>query len=581
MKDISARYKTLDYALPETNLAWRMHEAGVENFGKTGLPDELPLLKPKHDEVLLRVDAIGICFSDVKLITQGSSHARITGRDLAQEPVIPGHEVSLTVVEAGDDWKATYKPGDRYMMQADIYYKGVNLAYGYALPGGMQQYGIVGEPVLNGDEGSYLIPVKPGTGYAEAALVEPWTCVVAAYRIKPRKALKPGGTTLIVGVEAGEYRLDAALCADGPPEKVILSGIGDGVKVEGCDGSCCQSKAIQIGRIGADDVKALSQERTGGAGFDDVIVLGTPDPEFAEALSANLGKSAVMAIVADKPISRPLRIDVGRIHYDYIDYVGTRSGKISDAYANSRDSELTPGGTAWFLGGAGAMGQMHVLRACMMKNGPKRILVTDVDTGRIEHLRAGATEALKSNGIEMICVNPVEEGQAAVDKAIAALTGGRGFDDIVVLVPVPALIETAAPYLADGGLMNIFAGIIKGTDATLDLSATYMKGNRFVGSSGSRPQDMVDTLAYTEAGELPTVSSMAAVGGIDAMADGVRAVKEARFPGKTVIFPQINLPLTALPDLDKVAPSVYAKLQDGKFWTQEAEEELLSSKLHS
>ena len=90
---------------------------------------------------------------------------------------------------------------------------------------------------------------------------------------------------------------------------------------------------------------------------------------------------------------------------------------------------------------------------------------------------------------------------------------------------------------------------------------------------------MVDTLAYTESGELPTSSSLAAIGGIDAMADGVRAVKEMKFPGKTVIFPQIRLPLTALPDLNGVAPSVYAKLKDGKFWTKEAEEELLESRL--
>ncbi len=139
-----------------------------------------------------------------------------------KDPVIPGHEVSITVVEAGDKWKEQYKPGDRFIVQADVYYKGVNLAYGYALPGGMQQYGIIGEPVLNGDEGSYLIPVKPNTGYAEAALVEPWTCVVAAYRIHPRRAVKPDGIMLIVGIEEGNYEIDGGLCANGAPKKIIL-----------------------------------------------------------------------------------------------------------------------------------------------------------------------------------------------------------------------------------------------------------------------------------------------------------------------------------------------------------------------
>ncbi|MCE5321989.1 zinc-binding dehydrogenase [bacterium] len=578
MSDVISKYKALDYKMPEQNLAWRMHEAGVENFGKDGT-DVLPISKPGPDEVLLRVDTIGICFSDVKLITQGSSHPRITGRDMQKEPVTPGHEVSLTVVEAGANYRDTYKPGDRFIVQADVYYKGKNIAFGYALPGGMEQFVTVGEPVLNGDEGSYLIPVKPETGYAEAALVEPWTCVVASYRIKPRKSLQPGGVTLIVEVEDGNWELGDSICANGAPGKIILAGVSDPLKSKICGRGGCSAEVIEIDKLQPEQVKALSQERTGDKGFNDVIVLGTPSPELAEALSACLAHEAVMAILADKPISRPLQVDVGRVHYDYIDYIGARSNKVSDAYSRSRDSEFTPGGTAWFIGAAGPMGQMHVQRAAKMTNGPKKILCTDVDNARLNYLKSGVADAAKANGIEMVFLNPMEAGMDAQQKAIDEMTGGKGFDDVVVLAPVSALIAGAVKHLAEDGLMNIFAGVPRGTIATIDLSVTYLNGSRFVGSSGSRPQDMVDTLAYTESGELPARSSMAAVGGIDAMADGVMAVKTQKFPGKTVIFPHIKLPLTALTDLDKVLPSVYAKLKDGTFWTPEAEEELLKSKL--
>lgn len=578
MSDVLNRYKTLDYKLPEQNLAWRMHEAGVENFGKNGA-DVLPLVKPEADEVLVRVDAIGICFSDVKLITQGNTHARVTGRDLAADPVTPGHEVSLTVVEAGENWKHQYKPGDRFMMQADIYYKGVNIAYGYALAGGMQQYGIVGEPVLNGDEGSYLIPVKPETGYAEAALVEPWTCVVASYRIHPRKALKPGGITLLVGVEHRDYQIDGSICSDGPPAKLVLAGLQQGLETGICNCGGCKADCVKVGKLTPGLVKPLVEERTGGKGFDDIIVLGTPEPALVEALGPALAKSGIMAIVAEKPMAGPVKVDVGRVHYDYIDYIGTTSRRVSDAYKSSRDSELIPGGTAWFIGAAGPMGQMHVQRAAMMEDGPSKILCTDVDNARLDYLKSSVAGEAAERGIEIVFLNPLEAGIDAQNKAIADLTDGRGFDDIIVLAPVPALIEGAIPHLAQGGLMNIFAGIIKGTQATIDLSVTYNNGNRFVGSSGSRPQDMVDTLAYTESGELPTRNSLAAIGGIDAMADGVKAVKSAKFPGKTVIFPHMHLPLTALTDLDKVLPNVYAKLKDGKFWTNEAEQELLKTKL--
>lgn len=578
MTDKLNRYRRLDYKLPDANLAWRMREAGVENFGKDG-PDKLPLEKPKADEVLVRVDAIGICFSDVKLITQGSSHARITGRDLAAQPVTPGHEVSLTVVEAGENYRDAYKPGDRFIVQADIYYKGANIAYGYALPGGMQQYGIVGEPVLNGDEGSYLIPVKPETGYAEAALVEPWTCVVASYRIKPRKSLKPGGNTLIVSTDGGSYEIDGAICSAGAPAKLILAGLSEELESGICSCGGCTAECVTIGKLTPELVSPLIQERTGGRGFDDIIVLGTPTSELAEALGEALAKNGVMAIVSETPMARPVQVDVGRVHYDYIDYIGTSTRRVADAYAKSRESELVPGGATWFIGAAGPMGQMHVQRAVMMKNGPAAILCTDVDNSRLDYLRSGVAEAAEARGIRIAYLNPVESGNSRLQEAINEITGGRGFDDIVVLAPVPALIEGAIPHLAANGLMNIFAGIIKGTKASIDLSVTYLKGNRFVGSSGSRPQDMVDTLAYTESGELPTRNSLAAIGGIDAMADGVKAVKEARFPGKTVIFPHIKMPLTALTDLEKVAPNVYAKLKDGKFWTQEAEDELLSSML--
>jgi len=579
MTDIVDKYRRLECGLPDTNLAWRMKEAGVENFGKAGKPDELPMPRPKCDEVLLRVDAIGLCFSDVKLITQGSNHPRITGRDLANKPVIPGHEVSLTVVEAGDDWKETYKPGDRFIVQADVYFHGANMAFGYQLAGGMQQYVLVGEPVLRGDEGSYLIPVRSNIGYAEAALVEPWTCVVAAYRINPRKHVKSDGNTLIVGTGHGDFAIDGAICAGGPPRKLILSGVSEAVKSTICRCEGCRAEIIEIDKLKPEAVKPLVQERTGAKGFDDIILLGTPDADLVEVLGAALAKNGVMAIIAGEPISRPVRVDIGRVHYDYIDYIGTNTGRAADAYARSRSSELTPGGTAWFVGAAGPMGQMHTHRAARMKNGPKKILCTDVDTQRLEYLRAGVQEAMDENGIEVVFLNPVEAGEDALTQAISSLTGGKGFDDIVVLAPVAGLIQDSVKHLAEGGLLNIFAGIPRGTIADIDLSATFMKGNRFVGSSGSRPQDMVDTLRFTESGGLPVCNSMAAVGGIDAAAEGVRAVKDARFPGKVVVFPHIRMPLTALTDLKATLPSVHARLKDGTFWTNEAEEELLRSRL--
>jgi hypothetical protein len=90
---------------------------------------------------------------------------------------------------------------------------------------------------------------------------------------------------------------------------------------------------------------------------------------------------------------------------------------------------------------------------------------------------------------------------------------------------------------------------------------------------------MQDTLHAAEAGTLSTNTSVAAIGGIEASWGGMKAVKEGKFPGRVVIYPQIhNLPLTGLPELKNVLPNVYEKLTDGMFWNREAEAELVSEK---
>jgi L-sorbose 1-phosphate reductase len=73
---------------------------------------------------------------------------------------------------------------------------------------------------------------------------------------------------------------------------------------------------------------------------------------------------------------------------------------------------------------------------------------------------------------------------------------------------------------------------------------------------------------------------VAAIASLEGVADGLRAVAEGRFPGKVVIYPHIQpLPLTPLPELKDVLPTVYAKLRYGREWTAEAEAELLRTML--
>ena len=87
-------------------------------------------------------------------------------------------------------------------------------------------------------------------------------------------------------------------------------------------------------------------------------------------------------------------------------------------------------------------------------------------------------------------------------------------------------------------------------------------------------------LDQVEAGRLSPNRQVKAVGSLEAAGDGLKAVRDARFPGKVVIFPQIKpFPLVALPDLKHKLPAVYSKLRDGREWTAEAEREFLETML--
>jgi len=69
----------------------------------------------------------------------------------------------------------------------------------------------------------------------------------------------------------------------------------------------------------------------------------------------------------------------------------------------------------------------------------------------------------------------------------------------------------------------------------------------------------------------------AAVGGMRALWEGINAVANARFPGKTVIFPQCeDLPLTAVEDLPKLVPGIEATYSPDGCYTMATEKALFA-----
>ncbi len=568
MADKIEQYKAADAPLPSSYLSWDLFGAGIEHLGRAGKPVRLPLRPPRDDEVLLRVDAIGLCFSDTKLIWAGPEHPRIRGRDLESDPTVPGHEPSLTVVAVGRDWRERFRVGERYLVQADVYVNGEQKAYGYVQRGALAQYTYAGPWLLDGDEGCYLLPLQPSTGYAQAALVEPYTCVEAAYRIPQRTHTAAGGRMLVVAAPGAQPADLAGVFPQGGPS--LIAALGD-AKVHNAPADLAP---VLDGGANPDAVARAKDRHTDGQGFDDILLLGAPDENLARACDEALAAGGVLCLLGEPPEAP---VDVGRVHYHATRHVGARGGPVAEAYCANTRQDLAPGGAAWMVGAAGPMGQMHVQRALEAGDPPAKLLCTDLSDERNAALAARYAQAAGERGVELVIRNPAEAGD--FDAEVRAFAP-QGFDDIVIMAPAASVVEQSAAHLAPGAMLNVFAGVKPGTLARLPLSLFADKHVRCVGSSGSRLEDIRETLRKTEADEMNTNFSLAALGDVYQAWQGMQCVKQGTYPGKIVLFPHLaDLGLQPLADLARSCPAAHAALGPGGSWTVDAERALFADRL--
>lgn len=548
---------------PGAVLAWNVYGNGIERVGRDGQPEPVAVPQPAPGQLLVRVDAVGLCFSDVKLIRLGGDHPKLYGRDLELEPTRIGHEASITVLEVGEELGDRFRPGQRFAIQPDIYVDGRSTAYGYTIPGGLIEAHVMGPEVLAADDGTYLVEVDERLGYAETALTEPWACVEAAYTQRRRLEPLARGRMLIEAQPDDErqYRFGAVLDA---PREILVAG----------------ASAALFGAIaaaaGAGRVTSARQDELAGE-FDDVILLRPRDPEAVARAADRLAFRGVLNLVGDEPIPGPVEIDVGRIHYHYTAYVGTTGLDVAAAYGEVRNrAELRPGGVTAVVGAAGPMGQMHVERALGLPGGPRLVLGFDLDPVRLaaagERLRPVADARGRELILEVLGPEP-----DALATAIRRHARGALADDVIVTAPSVKAVAAAAEALAPDGMLVLFAGVPVGTRTALDLSPVFLTGAQYTGTSGSRISDQALVVEKSVGGELEPRRALGAVGGMGAAQDALRALVEGRFPGKIVIFPALRgLPLTPLTDLGATAPEVAAALDRDGSWTMEAEARLFA-----
>ena len=120
--------------------------------------------------------------------------------------------------------------------------------------------------------------------------------------------------------------------------------------------------------------------------FDDILLLD-PDAETVDAAAPHLAGGGVLAIARPDPMTRPVAMDLGRLHYDNIVYVGTTGIDLDAAYQERRCvRRLQARRPAWIAGAGGAMGRMHLQRALESVDPPRLILATEVSAERADDL---------------------------------------------------------------------------------------------------------------------------------------------------------------------------------------------------
>ncbi len=536
-------------------------------------PDQLrlnrskPVSPPGPHQVLARVEAVGLCFSDLKLLKQFSRHARkqpvLSGIDPAilqeipsyvpgEMPGVPGHEAVVRIVAAGTEVK-DLPVGGRFLVQTDYRWLPTaesNASFGYNFEGGLQEYVLMDQRVITAPDGvSMLIPVADDLPASAVALIEPWACVENAYAAPERNTLLPGGRLLVAGrpTPAALHALKALLSGPQRPAKVYWSAAlppPEGIVVP---------------------VTPVPGQNLHGETFEDVIVFGNAarDVEWASGFLAARG--LLLAVLCGGTLGQHVTLPIGRIHYGGCRFAGTAGPDPAQALAAiPATGEVRPNDRIHVIGAGGPMGVMHVVRLLCQGISKLRLMASDMDATRLEHLQRLTLKLAQEHGLE-----------------IEYLLAGKGMppatvDYVALMVPSPGVLAESLATAAPRAIINIFAGIPADVYQAIDMDA-YIAGQMyFIGTSGSVIRDMLTVLEKVTRGHLDTNLSVAAVSGMAGAIDGIRAVEQRAIDGKIVVYPACReLGLTRLGELPVAHPGVAAALQDG-CWTGAAEQELLA-----
>jgi len=355
-----------------------MKTKAVRLYGENDLRlEEIELPDIGNDEILARIVSDSICMSSYKAAKQATKHKRVPD-DIADDPIIIGHEFCGEIVEVGSRWSARFKSGDRFSIQPALNFEGGPVGilsapgYSYRHIGGDSQHVIIPAEVMLQD---CLLPFE-GEAFYHGSLAEPMSCIVgsfhASYHTRPGSykhemgIVEGGAMALLAGVgPMGLGAIDYAIHCDRKPGLLVVTDI-DSDRLERAASIYTVEEARANGvelvyvnvaneEHGVEYLKSLTPD---GEGFNDVFVFAPVHQvvEQADNILAFDGCLNFFAGPTDPEFSASFNFF--NVHYAATHVVGTSGGNTDDMVESLRmmeEGKLNPSTMITHVGGLDAV----------------------------------------------------------------------------------------------------------------------------------------------------------------------------------------------------------------------------------
>ncbi len=274
---------------------------------------------------------------------------------------------------------------------------------------------------------------------------------------------------------------------------------------------------------------------------------------------------------ANASLAEPMSCIIGAFHASYH----------TTPYVYEHQMGIKPNGSLALLACAGPMGIGAIDYAINGPVKPSLVVVTDIDETRLARAQSLiSVEKARQNGVELHYINTAKLDDPV--EHLKQLNKGQGYDDVMVYAAVAQVLEQADELLGNDGCLNFFAGPTdKQFKVPFNFYNVHYESTHIVGTSGGSTGDMIESIELSEQNKINPSFMITHVGGLESAPHTI--LNQLEIPGgKKLIYPHINMPLTAidnfcsLADIDPFFIELDAILAKNNYvWNELAEKALL------